>query len=948
VYEAGYWAIDLDQRELRARGIAIPIGARAFEIIEVLVQSNGEVVTKEDLMDQVWPGTAVGENTLQVHISAVRKAFGPDRGMLKTAFGCGYRLLGDWTVRRPAKSSDAAAAETKASPTQTIFTNLPAATSDLIGRTAAAQHVRDRLSAYRVVTLTGPGGIGKTRLALDVARSMVPGFPDGTWLVELLSLSDPNLVPSAVAASLGLNVDGDEISPASIARAIAAGKHLLVLDNCEHVIDAAARLAEAVVRTCPGVAVMATSRELLRIDGEVAYRVPPLDVPPEHQAEPGHLLDHSAVQLFVARMTALAADFAPNRESLRVIAAICRRLDGIPLAIEFAAARAATLGIDQVIARLDHRFELLIGGRRTALPRHQTLRATLDWSYELLPEAEQHLLRRVAIFSAGFTLDGAAAVMSDTRQARSAVLEGIGNLVSKSLVTLDGPVSGDRWRLLETVRAYAVEKLAGGGETDQVARRHAEFFRDLLAPAAPASRLPPTDRMAVYGREIDNVRAAIDWAFSESGDVAIGITLTAAYVPVWMHLSFIGECRERAERALDTLEPQSGLDPHLRLRLHVKLAAALIHTTGLGERTQTVLAKAIDDAESLDDVGSQLQALWAVWMQRINNGENRAAQDAAERFLRIAQHHGRLADVLVGDRFMGNTMHYGGNQPQARRDFERMLDRYVTPDDQRHSVWFFYDQRVLARAILARVLWLQGFLDQAKELAQASLREAEATDHRLSVCHNLGMAVCPIALMTGDLATARWSVAMLMDLVKGDSLTFWTSWGSCLQAHLLIKQGDAGAGVAMLRSALDIRGRTAWKIRLPEFLGILAEGLARIGRFTEAVATIDEALADSDRDGRRWYVAELLRLKGDVLLQEAESLMIPIAVDCFSAALEVAEQQGALFWQLRAAQSLARLRVGQGRQADARHVLAPVYGRFTEGFDTADVSSARMLLDALA
>jgi predicted ATPase/DNA-binding winged helix-turn-helix (wHTH) protein len=437
VYKSGEWEVDLARRELRARGIPVPIGGRAFEIIEVLVQSAGELVTKNDLMGRVWPGAIVEDNTLQFHISAIRKALGPDRGILKTASGRGYRLLGAWTFRQESTSSvDSIDLEPVRSPAEPFQTNLPAAASDLVGRTIAVQHLRDLLSAYRVVTLTGPGGIGKTKLALEVARGLFPSFEGDIRLVELVSLSDPGLVPSAVAGGLGLKLGGDEISAESVARAIGAQKLLLVLDNCEHVIDAAARLAETVLRMCSRATILATTREILKIEGEYVYRVPPLDVPPQYE-EPGKILARSAVRLFIATTRALQSDFSPHGENLPAIAAICRRLDGIPLAINFAATRVATLGLQQVAAGLDDRLGMLTGGRRTALPRHQTLRATLDWSYELLPEPERLVLRHLAVFAGGFTAEAASLVAAGAEIAASEVVRSLANLVTKSLVTLE-------------------------------------------------------------------------------------------------------------------------------------------------------------------------------------------------------------------------------------------------------------------------------------------------------------------------------------------------------------------------------------------------------------------------------------------------------------------------------------------------------------------------------
>src|SRR6202048_2710674 len=503
VYESGEWEVDLARRELRARGVPVPIGGRAFEIIEVLVQSAGELVTKNDLMGRVWPGAIGEDNTLQFHISAIRKALGPDRGILKTAAGRGYRRLGAGASRQESTSSVAEIdPEPVRSAAEPFQTNLPAAASELIGRTIAVQHVRDLLSAYRVVTLTGPGGIGKTRLALEVARGLFPSFQGDVRLVELVSLSDPGLVPTAVTGVLGLKLGGDEISAESVARAIGARKLLLVIDNCEHVIDAAAKLAETIVRMCPRTTILATSRGIVRIEGEYVSRVPPLDVPSQHE-EPDDMLGRSAVQLFIATTRALHSDFLPNGENLPAIAAICRRLDGIPLAIDFAATHVGTLGLQQVAASLDDHLGVLTGGRRTALPRHQTLRATLDWSYELLPEPERLVMRRLAVFAGDFTAEAASLVAAGGEIAALEVVHSLASLVTKSLVALDVVGVITHYRLHETTRAYALEKLSESGELGDVARRHADYYRDLLERAeAEAETLPAPAWLAVYGHQI--------------------------------------------------------------------------------------------------------------------------------------------------------------------------------------------------------------------------------------------------------------------------------------------------------------------------------------------------------------------------------------------------------------------------------------------------------------
>ena len=947
VYKSGECEIDLARRELRARGVPVPIGGRAFAIVEVLVRSAGDLVTKHDLMDLVWPDAIVEENTLQVHISAVRKSLGPYQTMLKTESGRGYRLLGGWTVRDHDLAAAPVGPQQQRISGENPSTNFPAIVTNLIGRSAAAQRLPDLISAYRLVTLTGPGGIGKTSLALQVARRLLADFDGGGWLVELASLSDPHLVPSAVAGVLGLKLGGEEISAGAVARAVGGKNLLLVLDNCEHVIDAAAELAEVVVRLCPRTTVLATSREALRIEGECAYRVPPLDVPALGQEEADHVLGHSAVELFIARTRALDSSFSPQVEDLPSIVAICRHLDGIPLAIEFAAARAATLGIQQVAAGLRDRFALLTSGRRTALPRHQTLRATLDWSYELLTEAERLLLRRLGIFSASFTFDAAVAVTQDTGLDASAVMDGIGNLVTKSLVALNKSDESTRWSLLETIRAYSLEKLAEYAELAPTARHHAAYFRDYVVPptSGSRSRLSNEDLLRCVG-EIDNVRTALDWSFSPLGDVAIGIALTAAYVPVWLNFSMLVECRERTERALNSIEPGNAPSAAHRMQLQLALGTSLVITMGSVERSKLVLSAALEIAESLDDLEAQLRALWGLWAVRFNSGDCHAAQSIAERFFHAASRSNNPTIVAVAHRILGYSLHHMGNQDEARPHFERALELCAS-ETRGPSSWFLYDQRVLARAMLARTLWLQGFAEQAETTARASLTEALTTDNELTLCFVLALAVCPIALMIGDHTAAERALTMLIDTATRHSFRQYTMVGRCLEGMLLIKRRQFDMGTTRLSTALETGEKDGWKNSYPTYLGILAEGLAGLGKIAKALTIVDEALARAGDLGELWYAAELLRLKSELLLQQGSDGSTAAAENCLNRAGEIAREQGALFWQLRVALDLARLRAPEGRREEATQILAPVYDRFTEGFATTDLRTARALLDTL-
>jgi predicted ATPase/DNA-binding winged helix-turn-helix (wHTH) protein len=940
VYELDEWEIDLARRELRARGVPVPIGRRAFEIIEVLVQSAGELVSKNDLSARVWPGAIVEDNTLQFHISAIRKALGSDRGMLTTASGRGYRLIGAWTSRQECTSSgDSIDLEPMRSPAEPFHTNLPAAASELVGRTNAMQHLRGLLSAYRVVTLTGPGGIGKTRLALEVARGLFPTFQGDVRLVELMSLSDPDLLPSAVAGGLGLKLGGDQISAQSVARAVGAQRLLLVLDNCEHVIDAAARLAETVVRMCPRTTILATSREILKIEGEYVYRVPPLDVPSQHE-EPDDILGRSAVQLFIATTRALHSDFSPTVENLPAIVAICRRLDGIPLAIDLAATHVATLGLQQVAASLDDRFGMLTGGRRTALPRHQTLRATMDWSYELLPEPERLALRRLAVFAGDFTAEAASLVAPDSEIGASAVVRSLANLVTKSLVALETGGAIAYHRLHETTRAYALEKLAESGEFEQVARRHANHYRDLFDRAErELDTLPAAVWLVRYGHQIGQVRAALDWAFSPTGDAEVGVALTVAAVPLWVHLSLMEECRGRVERALSG--PAESRDARRNMQLYAALGAALFLTKGSCPEMVAAFASALEIAESLDDADYRLRALWGLYGDCIRSGRYRAALALAERFCTYAAKSTDAADGPIGDRLLGVARLALGELESARRHIERTLDRYVAR--RSHIVRFQYDQRLLARSYHSRMLWLQGFADQATGSVERLVVDARASDHPVSLASTLGFA-CPLAFLVGDLPLAERYVKALMNHSTRHALERWNDVGRRFAGVLLIKRGDVGGGLELLRTAFARIPPNSFGFNRNLFLAEIVDALGRAGKADEGLSIIDEALARSERDEERGCVAELLRIKGELILREGAPQAATAAERHFLHSLDWARRQGALSWELRTSTSLARVQHDQGRIAEARSLLQSVYDRFTEGFETADLKIAKAYL----
>jgi predicted ATPase/DNA-binding winged helix-turn-helix (wHTH) protein len=930
------------RREMIADGKPIRLGGRAFDILMALIEARGAVVTKGALMGRVWPGRVIEENNLQSHISALRAALGPDRDLIRTVSGRGYQFIGEVRALSEAGDERASLGPEEAESGALPPTNIPGPVSELIGRDDELAEVVNLMGAHRLVTLTGAGGIGKTRLAVALARELRPHFADGVWLAQFSPLADPKLVPAAVAAPVGLELGG-EASVQSVAQGLAGRRLLLVLDTCEHVIEIAASMAEAALGAGSELRILATSRELLKAEGEWVYPVSPLAVPTA-DVEQGDFFEYGAIRLFLERARAADPRFAPDQSLVELIAAICRRLDGIPLAIELAAARASALGVEGLAARLDDRFHLLTGGRRTALPRHQTLRATLDWSYELLTEPERVILRRLAVFAGTFDLQATIAVAADPETELDPGVESLASLVAKSLVTTESDGAVARYRLLDTTRAYASEKLDESGEREPLARRHAEYYRDVFARAELEwESRPGTEWLAEYAWRIDDVRAALDWAFSPGGDASIGVALTAAAVPLWMHLSLMEECRGRFERALAAIAAGAGRDARREMQLHAALATSLMYTRGAVSEIGEAGTKAFEIAESLGDVEYKLRSLWGLNSLCTSGGRHCVALTLAQRFYTLAARRSDPNDRLIGERMIGTSQYYLGDLLSARRHIERVLAHYVAPARKWQIVRFEGDQWATARAYLARILWLQGLPDQAMRTAESSVAAARATNHAISLGNALAVAACPIALWAGDLAAAEHYVEMLLDRSTRHALARWRVFGRCYQGMLVIQRGDVNTGLRLLRGAFAEPAAAGSAPRLFAFLISAASGHA--GEIADGLPAIEEAIVRSERSEERWVIAELVRIKGELLLLKGKPGAA--AEGHFRQALDWARRQGALSWELRAAASLARLWYEQSRPAEALGLLQPVYDRFTEGFDTADLKAAKALLDTL-
>ncbi len=554
-------------------------------------------------------------------------------------------------------------------------TNLPIRSSSFVGRTAALVQLQSMLQETRLITLIGAGGAGKTRLALEVGNHVVDRYPDGVWLVEFAPVVDPELAVAAVAQSLGVTRRPTEPLTESVLDHLRSRSLLMILDNCEHVIDAAARLADAALRDAPGLTLLATSREGLGVDGEQRWPVPPLELPLEN-APIEQLLDSEAVRLFADRATHARPGFSIGASSVPVVAKICRELDGMPLAIELAAARLKTLSLTDLANRLEDRFSLLTGGVRTALPRHQTLRAVVDWSFDLLDDDERSLFSTLSVFAGGFTLEGAEAVAVPGLD----VVDLLGRLLDKSLVIaeIDGDGEG-RYRMLETLRRYGEGVLVDRSEAEKVASRHMSYFLQLGEEARRKLRGPDPGWYRRLDRELDNLRKAMGWALGSGDQQSVAARLAIALREFWQ---VRGHWRE-AQRWLDLCLEEAD---HLPLIQRAKLnhAAGVISAMRRDYgRAFPHLEAALQAFRGSEDPGGTADALFDLAQAVARHGdylraealltECRPLYEASDNQTGVAEASCVLAQVAV---FRGDYETAGSHGREARHRFEQIGDQY--------------------------------------------------------------------------------------------------------------------------------------------------------------------------------------------------------------------------------------------------------------------------------
>ena len=632
--------------------------------------------------------------------------------------------------------------------------NLPLQLTSFVGREKEIREVIHLLGKVRLVTLVGPGGTGKTRLSIQVANEILNQYPDGVWWVELDALADERLVPQTVAKALGVREAPNEPMTETLANVLRAKEILLVIDNCEHLIAACAQLAERLLHACPKLRILATSREPLSIPGEMIWSVPPLSLPdPQPWRDPASgqaaLLMYQqseAVRLFVARAAAVSPHFGLTAQNGAWVADICRRLDGIPLAIELAAARVKVLTVEHLAARLDDRFNLLTGGSRTALPRHQTLRATIDWSYDLLPEEARLLLRRLAVFAGGFTLEAAEQICSGEPLSPRAVLDLLARLVDRSLVIVDQQQEEERYRMLETIRQYARAQLAASGEAEAIRRRHAEFFTAWVEQMAMELRAGPTqlERFAQLEVEHDNIRAALEWSLV-GADGELGLRLMGAIFYYWYRRGHWVEWGHRMTLA-------SAHPDHVSEATRAATLVAMSALDLFGKRDSEASRRHSREALSIyRRLGDRRNIAWTIyWLTAAAVGIAKDyAQSVAltEEAIALLRHEGDLAGVAHCLANLGELAYAHGDLVRAKAAYQETLRIAREIGDQlREHVQYLN---------LGNVAVTEGNYDEAATLYRRSLMWARESLATLLTVDTLACLAALLALSGSPQRTAR-------------------------------------------------------------------------------------------------------------------------------------------------------------------------------------------------
>jgi predicted ATPase/DNA-binding winged helix-turn-helix (wHTH) protein len=888
----------------------VRVGSRALGLLELLVQRAGDTVGKQELMEAVWGGAWVDEANLRANIGALRKLLGDGRDgrrFIVNVPGRGYRFVEPVTA-----SGEPAIAPRPNGERAPALSALPVAPR-LVGRTEAVLTVNAQLAGRRLVTVTGVGGIGKTSVALAVADVWARAHNDPTVFIDLTAITGLDQLWTSAARALGH--DATPNPRAQVIRSIRSHSHVIVLDNCEHVIADAAEFAATVLKSSASVRILATSREPLRVHDEWVCRLPPLDAPDRGaDTTASDAMEHAAVQLLVERVSATRGGYELNDRDAPFAAEICRSLDGNALAIELAAAQAEAFSMEQLAEGLRDRFTFLSKGRRGAAARHQSLYAALDWSYQLLGSDERALLGSLSVFPIWFEISDAVALGTALAMPATLVSDCLGSLVTKSTVVASIRSEGGQYRLQESVRAFARLRLEQADE--------AKVFQTFTAHVTQALSSDPTGNEAARSewlarctRHIENTRACLDWSIGHGTDLTAGVDLILKALPFWTVANQLNAHRiylEAARGHLRTARPRRRAD---ELAIEIAIGLAGYFAAGPVPEVADQFRHALDLARKFGSKSQVLNILWSLYGVVGNWGDYPAQLRFAKEFGAASA---RMRDARIQarrHRMLARAHHDYGEQKAAAREIKRALIAPLPVSPARLDAYSI-DDGVAARAIQCRILWVTGAVDDATALADECLDRCLAIDHASLICWAISLYLCPIAIWTGDMQKAHRLASIAMTHSE-KALVHWNAWAR--QYQLLLREPAAPAPAELVREMLP----------------------AQRGLFATLSPVFVTAHPDPQTAHRKsWYAPEVMRRAAEARSEDQAGT----AIRHLRQAEVLATSQGALSWRLRIATTLGQRYLLRGENAKVGAVLAPVYRSFKQGFGTQDLQRAASLL----
>ncbi len=941
------------QRILRKNGQAVALGSRAFDMLVAMVERQGNVLTPEELMAIAWPGLRVEDSNVRVQIANLRRTLrrsGDGEDYIANVAGRGYCFVAPVSRIESAEAPQATTSEPPVAPpaapadalkqTSGSHSSFPPPLDGAIGRESCVAELAQVINERRLVTVVGAAGAGKTTLAILVAHA-IGSFAGSMLFVDLSLVDRDELVAEAVASAVGYMPPAGDLLP-GLLDVLAERRLLVVLDNCEHVIAAAASLSQQIVQGTRGVSFLNTSREALRVREEFVYLLRPLASPPyTTRLTTKQALVWPAVQLFMERAKEGGARDTVSDDEAETVATLCRRLDGNPHAIGLVASRVGTYGIRGVADLFASQFALQWQGRRDDNPRHQTVEALIDWSYNLLSERDRLVLQRLSVFSGDFPIGAAIAVASGDAVDDFQVREAVGNLVDKSLVAFSSESGEAHLRLLETTKAYAAARLARLPGGNQFARRHALYYAEQLRAISDSHSNSPAPRTPLRTLDVANVRAAIEWAFSAGNDATLATTMWCLAAPLFLELGLVRECKRTCVRSLEEL-PEEFRSTQTELRLLKSTAMTCFAGADYGGTMKQVLERGLVLARKLGDNESTFHFLTGLHLQTITNGEFQNSVLAGEQYSSLAVTAGGTAEAVIAGWMTGSSLHYTGDLVGADARFA-VSTQLVAQHGIRPLHYFELMEEIIAGINTARVKWALGMQAQALQLALNVIRAGHSMPGTLA----MRVTLCFHILLSHGLYEMAKDLIDDLENLSVDYNTSVRRQVINVNKGFLSKQlGQNAPAIEHLLQCLAMLPPPKMSVVRTDALQTLAEAQCLSGNAAAALEAINEAIELSEQTKGKYNFPDLLRTKAEVLMS-----LPGVEQEAIEAALREAQNsaldQGALIWELRIARTVTRVQVSQGNKKEARETLERVYSRFTEGFETNDLRAAAETLRCL-